>query len=566
MAAGLDLMHTESSEKPTDAEWLQAHQLLSQQPELRQRVETLLASFPRSGLYDDEAEGSELAFPAFCDHVRCALSDSPRTKLLRALDERLLALHDASDTLQQLHEELGLRRGDDISHLAAAVDAQPRGDVHHAWSVSVAACQKSLSPLDDPASRQRAFDGLRSKHAAKGLAPPSEEELASVVQRSATAAAAAAAAARVREAALRAQLAMDATWQRYQRVHRLWAESGAAALWAEYTALDTAEGRERQSRGNGFECGRAAVCFAMLVELLRSASRPADGFWYRRGALWVDARGKLLGEIDLVLMHGEGAAARVCALLEMKSGCFEVAAAFSQHEAKLAAAQRGALSTPPTGPFIAVGSEWQAQRLRLPPPPESVPVFVGTLLPPHPYVIGAEPALTRAVCDALFGRPSEQRLQRAHAHAEARRAPPPPPPPPRELERAVRERMGERLALSPLGCVRMHAERILVVETPEMAHAVDPTRALEVRTAARERWRQLTGTLAGQPADEATTERAPAPSTPILTSSETSQPMHGDSGAWTTLASGVAAAAAVLSAAVLAAWLLGRRAHAASPH
>jgi hypothetical protein len=275
--------------------------------------------------------------------------------------------------------------------------------------------------------------------------------------------------ARTREATLREQLADDAAWQRHQRLHRLWDESGAAALWEQYTALDTTEGRERQSRGSGFERDRAGLCFAMLVELLKSPSRPAGGFWYRRGALWVESRGKLLGEIDMVVLHGEGPSAVVCALLELKSGCFEVAAALAQHEAKLAAAQRGVLATPPTGPFIAEAAEWNAPRLRMAPPHEPVPVFVGTLLPPHPYVIGAEPALTRAVCDALYGRPSEQRQQRAHAHAEARRADAPAPPRPsmREIEQTVRACMGERLRLSPLGCVRTRAERILVVEAPD---------------------------------------------------------------------------------------------------
>ena len=57
------------------------------------------------------------------------------------------------------------------------------------------------------------------------------------------------------------------------------------------------------------------------------------------------------------------------------------------------------------------------ERLRLPPPDTPVPVYVATLLPPHPFVIGAEPALTRAVCDALFGRVAEQRSSARAAQA-----------------------------------------------------------------------------------------------------------------------------------------------------
>ena len=275
-------MHTEACPWPSERDWASARELLALQPALRAEVDQTLSSYPASGLYADEAEATHAdettIFSIFCEHVISALADSPRSKLLRALDERLLALHDASSEVQQLHAELGLPRGVTITTLADSVAALPKGKVHHAWSVALAAAEKPDTPLDDQNKNRRAVEGLRAKHAARGLPPPTEAEVAAMLRRSADTAAAAAAAAREREATLREELRSDAAYLRHERVTRLWEEGGVAALWREFTALDTAEGRERQSRGSGFEAKRASVCFAMLVPLLFEAtSSPVGG-------------------------------------------------------------------------------------------------------------------------------------------------------------------------------------------------------------------------------------------------------------------------------------------------
>ena len=273
-------MHTEACPWPSEREWASARELLALQPALRAEVDQTLSSYPASGLYADEAEAAHAdettTFSIFCEHVRSALADSPRSKLLRALDERLLALHDASLEVQQLHTELGLPRGVTITTLADSVAALPKGKVHHAWSVALAAAEKPDTPLDDQNKNRRAVEGLRAKHVARGLPPPTEAEVAAMLRRSADTAAAAAAAAREREATLREELRSDAAYLRHERVTRLWEEGGVAALWREFTALDTAEGRERQSRGSGFEAKRASVCFAMLVPPLFEAPSPSE--------------------------------------------------------------------------------------------------------------------------------------------------------------------------------------------------------------------------------------------------------------------------------------------------
>ena len=183
-----------------------------------------------------------------------------------------------------------------------AIHDQPRGDVYHAWSVAVAACQKSVAPLADAASRQRAFNGMRSKHAAKGLAPPTEEELASVLHRSAEAAAAASVGrftARTRKAALREQLANDAAWQRHQHNQHtistciVYGTRVAPEHSGRSTRLSTPQ-RDASGRAAGVASSEAGLGFASRCS--SSCSRAPVGRRAVSGigvALWVDLRGKL---------------------------------------------------------------------------------------------------------------------------------------------------------------------------------------------------------------------------------------------------------------------------------
>ena len=504
---------------PSWSEWREARRLLELQPHLHELLEKQFHGFPISGLYADEQDMRDgTTFADFLAHVRTRLADSPRNLLLRSLDLRLAELRDeARQALQELCEMLGVAPSTTaplrIATLAEAVLNVSKGFLHHQWSLALAQCQKAPG-LDDPMRRQRAVDGLvrskrsnrppppppsfsfrpcpgvltpadpmaralflqAAKHRAKGWPEPSRAQVDAMIARSAAAAAEAHAAASLREASLRERLDSDEAWRRHQRVHALWAESGAAGLWREYTVLDAAEGRERRHRGGAFESERARSVFAMLVDRLhaeRGLSR--RDFWYRCGAAWLDGRGKVLGEIDLVLMHGPA----VCAILEMKSGCFEVAAAMRQHEPKLAAAAAAAAAMTPQDErhagagqsqrrcrgadasshvCIAETTDWRSARLPLPADGSVPPVYVATLIPPHPFVIGAEPDLTRAVCDACFCAPHA-----AGACPEAASG----HPSPAEVEASVRERMGaDRLSLSPLGCLRQQAERILVVGAP----------------------------------------------------------------------------------------------------
>jgi len=101
---------------------------------------------------------------------------------------------------------------------------------------------------------------------------------------------------------------------------------------AEYRALDSSIGRERNQRGSSFEDQAFTVVKDLVVHELerRNASR--------HGALravpnlsWVDQQEKHVGEVDVVILDSQD---NVVALVELKAHCFELVGGFWQQKLK----------------------------------------------------------------------------------------------------------------------------------------------------------------------------------------------------------------------------------------
>jgi hypothetical protein len=123
-----------------------------------------------------------------------------------------------------------------------------------------------------------------------------------------------------------------------------------------------------------------------------------------------DAKGNVVGELDLAITHPTDPAAaggcglEVVAIVEMKAAVFEMAAAAAQHtdrivnvELRLVPAGGDASPLqlrPAAGGGGGGGLAWVG----------GVAVFVATLVPPQPYQLGADPLVVRAVSEAIYGR------------------------------------------------------------------------------------------------------------------------------------------------------------------
>ena len=153
--------------------------------------------------------------------------------------------------------------------------------------------------------------------------------------------------------------------------------------------------------------------------MLEQEGRPQhwhpEGFAAVAGAEWRDVRGKLIGEVDLAITHPPadkhcGGAPEVVAIVEMKAAVFEIAAAAAQHTDHIVAAIESNLAflvaaddggTQPALPLRSdAGGHGGGGLTRV----GGVAVFVATLVPPQPYLLGADPLIVRAVGEALFGR------------------------------------------------------------------------------------------------------------------------------------------------------------------
>ena len=97
---------------------------------------------------------------------------------------------------------------------------------------------------------------------------------------------------------------------------------------------------------------------------------------------------------------------------------------------------------------------------------------MATLLPPHRYVVGAEPALTHAVCDSIREVSAGSTILEPQPDLAA-------------VEAAVRLRMGGRLRESARGAVARCGERVVVLADEAELGAAAET-ATGAGTAARD--------------------------------------------------------------------------------
>ena len=90
---------------------------------MREELDAFLSSYPLSGLYDDEADAGPSAFHYFLQHVRAVLESSPRSEMLRRLDEELSILIDNSPVAASLVGALRLPRSATLMQVGSSSPA-----------------------------------------------------------------------------------------------------------------------------------------------------------------------------------------------------------------------------------------------------------------------------------------------------------------------------------------------------------------------------------------------------------------------------------------------------------
>lgn len=184
-----------------------ARSLLTEQSNLRGRLEHILTAFPPTGLYSDEEHLPLGTFATFVTHMQRTLSISPRCKMLESLDSRLAVLFDRDiGHMRELHDLLGLARGTTMAVLAECVKQLPPGRMHHEWSSAVACSAKPNALMD---RREEISQGMHRKASRRGLPPPSSTDIDEAVKRAYDAAAGRRRDAAERAAQLAAQLESD---------------------------------------------------------------------------------------------------------------------------------------------------------------------------------------------------------------------------------------------------------------------------------------------------------------------------------------------------------------------
>jgi len=393
-----------------------------QQHELRPRIEALLRQHPPSCLYADErsAGGDDrVGFAAFVLHVQAALQDSPRNLLLRELQRVLAGWWADAARAAELTELYGyIGKGVAAGALLLAV--------MDAWSeLPLSKPERALktmrsfavvNQLEDVAFRARVKEGMRSGAVRKGRAEPTDAELEARLDVLHAEKEAKVAGQAGRKAALEAAVLTDTGAIRRRRALELWSSTGVQGLAEQYLQLDRKQGIGRSVRGTSFELAGQRQCF----ELARAALAKSHPQVFGGGAAaeegeaegkrwsmrvncdWRGRQNQRLGEVDVAVLH-DGV---VCALVEQKSCCFEIAEGMAQHAESLRGATDGSdavalVCQDELLRFTSGGSELLGRAFRESDSRPAVEIFVATLIPPHEYRVGASPALTKVLCEQM---------------------------------------------------------------------------------------------------------------------------------------------------------------------
>ncbi|CAE7797808.1 unnamed protein product [Symbiodinium sp. CCMP2456] len=427
--------------------------LLEHQDDLRRRIGTSLAQYPISYLYDDEVEASPAGclqlqgFQAFLRHIRRTLHESPRSQSLKALTQKFRTAAVPPSPMAELYELLDLRNDVPALAVAEAVESVKPSRRYLQWQ---AACEAAKKPGRLECHEEKIREGLCRKARAQGLPVPSEEELQEQLSQILRSGVDRGVEHAERAARLRSELSLDPEHLRWQRVRSLWKESGGEELLAQYQALDRAQGDDRRIHGSDFEATDARLAASLAVALLQSRAdlfpaapsaveAPDCEVKFLQGCTWHDSKRRICGEVDVVVLAGtpgeEAWQGLAVAIVEMKSGWFELPAALLlQHASKISSAQNGEASL-----------YWNSHHIQLGDPY----VFVATLIPHHPFVIGLDPELLRAVSKKLFQGNSVAPVEEDLAECE-------------KLRNSLRadHHLRSRLSLSPHG----------LLQHPELKH------------------------------------------------------------------------------------------------
>jgi hypothetical protein len=360
--------------------WLRQYVLRSQQPWLRSVLGTILSSLPPTGLYYAVPRVDE--FRSFCLHILEVFLQSPRTRLLLKCNAQLVEMC-ASDTdvewlvrdalkipvhwrldVVDVHDRLALLDGGKLyktytRHLDRAAEpdelpAELRQTIV-AGMREKAASRRGGVPVTDQEAERRVGEIVRERMRQRSVAQEHVDELAPKLQ-------------------------TNAQYLTFARAHRVFDEH-VKPLYDEYKAFDRAIGSERNSRGSSFETlARAAAC-DLVLDALGPAAIKTGAVERCDNVEWVAASdGRHTGEVDVCIVQRTAEERRVLALVELKSHCFEVACGFEQQRQKCVPDNKLKLASD-----VLIDGD------------ASMPVFVTTTIPTHPFLLGAPPALLQRI-------------------------------------------------------------------------------------------------------------------------------------------------------------------------
>jgi hypothetical protein len=334
--------------------------------------------FGITGLYESQSISDQKDyenFMIFFTNLKQRLSNSPRNNILDEITKICNQLYDQHDWVKELYKYLGLSKGINYLIILEKFREYQPGKIYHDWSCFESKTQFTpLSSLEIETAIQNKKRKLETANtdydfdSDQFIIDINSIKLKRCLQQKENA-----------QVKLK-ELQTDIEYQNYLKVNKLWKEYGFDKFEEKYDKVNIGIGNDRRTRGDGFEEEfRVRSVENMKIALHKKLILDDHKVEVFYNCYWKDDKQKQMGEIDIVLLYNN----EILAIGEQKTSYFDIVAGYHQHKKKI---KENWIYIPQKGKFKVK---------------ENLEIFIITLIPENPHLIGTESKLVKMIGNSL---------------------------------------------------------------------------------------------------------------------------------------------------------------------
>ena len=374
--------------------WIASVQLRYQSV-FRSHVTKLFQDLPPTGLYKEDIN----EFKVFIKHALGVFNESPRSKLLKICEDKLISEYKSDPKIRELiqlvcKKSCDCNTTDEIHPNTCKIpNINFRLMIKSFEQIEPGKIYKSILKIEQELDPDKIFNENKRNLTRENILKKNKDlkpnELNEKVENVYKSIVKKCESKKETLLQLRKSLLTDKQYSNYKYISSLWNDCKCNEMAKEYITLEKQIGYDRCSRGNSFE-DRSALVFEIIKKLLPD---PILNNYYQfsfvQSALWKVGKHQV-GEIDMTIMgkHKLSKDIHVVAIVEMKSNFYSIASAWcTQHSVKISDLKSHTIQLPNND---VISLEFKPE------------FYVVTLIPYHRYLIGADKSILDKMKDRLL--------------------------------------------------------------------------------------------------------------------------------------------------------------------